>query len=170
MNTYIEIILRSTSIFVFMVLAVRFFGKKQLSQLNSSDIILILLISNAVQNAMVGADTSLLGGLVSALTLFSVNFLFKKLLLKSEYFKNFMQYKPEVLIYNGDVNFATLEKFKISLEELQEAVREHGEENFTDIKLSMLEIDGSISVIAKNANLKQTKHKRKVRKSLGSFE
>lgn len=169
MNNYIEIILRSASIFVFMVLAVRFFGKKQLSQLNSSDIILILLISNAVQNAMIGPNTSLLGGLISALTLFCVNFIFKKLLLNSEYFKNFMQYKPEVLIYNGDVNFALLEKFTISLEELQEAVREHGEENFTDIKLSMLEIDGSISVIAKSTNIKQTKHKRKIRKSLGNF-
>ncbi len=169
MNNYIEIIIRSTAVFIFMVLAIRFFGKKQLSQLNSSDIILILLISNAVQNAMVGSDTTLLGGLVSALTLFCVNFIFKKLLLQSDYFKNIMKYKPEVLIYNGDVNFATLEKFKISLDELQEAVREHGEEFLTDIKLSMLEIDGSISVIAKNANLRQTKHKRKARKSLGSF-
>ena len=170
MNGYIDIIIRSASVFVFMVLAVRLFGKKQLSQLNSSDIVLILLISNAVQNAMLGPDTSLMGGLISALTLFCVNFIFKKLLLKSEYFKNFMQYKPEVLIYNGDVNFATLEKFKISPDELQEAVREHGEEFFTDVKLSMLEIDGSISVIAKNANLRQTKHKRKARKSLGSFD
>ena len=69
MNEYLDIILRSITVYFFMVIALRLFGKKELSQLNTADVILILLISNSVQNAMVGNDTSLLGGLAAATVL-----------------------------------------------------------------------------------------------------
>ena len=74
LSSYLDIILRSLSVYFFMTIALRIFGKKELSQLNTADIILILLISNSVQNAMVGPDTSLLGGLVAALVLFVIFF------------------------------------------------------------------------------------------------
>ena len=77
MNPYFEVILRSSAVYFFMILAIRLFGKKELSQLNTADIILILLISNAVQNAMVGPDTSLLGGIAAATGLFVINYFFK---------------------------------------------------------------------------------------------
>ena len=77
MNTYFDIILRSLAVYVFIILAIRFFGKKELSQLSITDLVLILLISNAVQNAMVGPDSSLAGGLVAALTLFALNYIIK---------------------------------------------------------------------------------------------
>ena len=80
MNEYIDIILRSTAVYFFMVIALRLFGKKELSQLNTADVILILLISNSVQNAMVGNDTSLWGGLAAATVLFTINFILKKLM------------------------------------------------------------------------------------------
>jgi uncharacterized membrane protein YcaP (DUF421 family) len=82
MNEYLDLVVRSLAVYFFMVLAIRLFGKKELSQLNTADIILILLISNAVQNAMVGENTSLASGLTAALVLFSVNFGLKKLLFK----------------------------------------------------------------------------------------
>ncbi len=69
MNPYLDIILRSVAVYFFMVIALRVFGTKELSQLNASDVILILLISNSVQNAMVGSDTSLWGGLTAAFVL-----------------------------------------------------------------------------------------------------
>ncbi|MEO0037162.1 MAG: hypothetical protein RIQ59_373, partial [Bacteroidota bacterium] len=78
MNPYLDIIIRSVAVYFFMVMALRVFGKKQLSQLNTADVILILLISNSVQNAMVGNNTSLYGGLVAALALFIINYAFKK--------------------------------------------------------------------------------------------
>ncbi|ELM3650225.1 DUF421 domain-containing protein, partial [Flavobacterium psychrophilum] len=78
MNEYLEIIIRSVSVYFFMLIALRIFGKKELSQLNTADVILILLISNAVQNAMVGANTSLLGGIIAAFALFCINYIFKK--------------------------------------------------------------------------------------------
>ena len=73
MNPYLDIIIRSASVYLFMVIALRIFGKKQLSQLNTADVILILLISNSVQNAMVANNTSLYGGMVAALALFVIN-------------------------------------------------------------------------------------------------
>ena len=82
MNAYFDIIFRSVCVYLFMIAAIRLFGKKELSQLNTADVILILLISNAVQNAMVGSNTGLIGGLVAALALFIINFFFKKRFIK----------------------------------------------------------------------------------------
>ena len=74
MHPYLDIVLRSMTVYFFMVLALRVFGKRELSQLNSADIVLILLISNSVQNAMVGNNTSLEGGILAALVLFLINY------------------------------------------------------------------------------------------------
>ncbi len=161
MNEYLTIILRSSAVYFFMVVALRLFGKKELSQLNTADVILILLISNSVQNAMVGDNTSLWGGLAAASVLFTINFTLKKLMYKYPSFSNFMQEKPEVLIHNGNLDFKSLSKLNITSDELKEAMREHGVEHFKDVKLAMLEIDGNISIISGQENIRQTHHKRK---------
>ena len=170
MNEYLDIILRSITVYFFMVIALRLFGKKELSQLNTADVILILLISNSVQNEMVGNDTSLLGGLAAATVLFSINFILKKLMFKYPKFSDFMQEKPEILIHNGNLDFKTLSKLNITSDELKEAMREHGIEYFKDVKLAMLEIDGNISIISGDTNLKQTHYKRRrIHKNLGGI-
>ena len=169
MNRYIDITLRSVAVYFFMIIALRIFGKKELSQLNTADVILILLISNSVQNAMVGADTSLYGGIIAAFSLFLINFIFKKVMLKSKFIKGLVQDKPEILIHNGKTEFKTLARLGITSEELEEAMREHGIKYYKDVKLAMFEIDGNISIISGNENLKQTHHKRKVHKSLGEL-
>ena len=170
MNPYIDITLRSIAVYFFMIIALRIFGKKELSQLNTADVILILLISNSVQNAMVGANTSLYGGIIAAFSLFLINFIFKKVMLKSKFIKGLVQDKPEILIHNGKTEFKTLARLGITSEELEEAMREHGIEYYKDVKLAMFEIDGNISIISGNENLKQTHHKRKVHKSLGELD
>lgn len=164
MNTYIDIIIRSISVYFFMIIALRIFGKKELSQLNTADVILILLISNSVQNAMVGNDTTLWGGLAAATVLFFINFALKKLMYKYKGFSDFMQEKPEILIHDGNLDFKSLSKLNITADELKEAMREHGVENYKDVKLAMLEIDGNISIISGDKNLKQTHYKRKIRR------
>ena len=169
MNPYLDITLRSVAVYFFMIIALRIFGKKELSQLNTADVILILLISNSVQNAMVGANTSLYGGIIAAFSLFLINFIFKKVMLKSKFIKELVQDKPEVLIHNGKIEFKTLARLGITSEELEEAMREHGIEYYKDVKLAMFEIDGNISIISGNENLKQTHHKRKVHKTLGEL-
>ncbi|MFE3872383.1 DUF421 domain-containing protein [Flavobacterium sp. ZS1P70] len=164
MNTYIDIILRSISVYFFMIIALRIFGKKELSQLNTADVILILLISNSVQNAMVGKDTTLWGGLAAATVLFFINFVLKKLMYKYKGFSDFMQEKPEILIHDGNLDFKSLSRLNITADELKEAMREHGLEYFKDVKLAMLEIDGNISIISGNQDLRQTQYKRKIRR------
>lgn len=160
MYPYLDIVLRSVSVYFFMVIALRIFGKRELSQLNSSDIVLILLISNAVQNAMVGSDVSLEGGIIAAFSLFFINFIFKKAMLKSKIIKDLVQEKPEILIHDGKIDFKTVSRLGITSDELDEVIREHGVENYKFVKLAMLEINGNISIISGNENLFQTKHKR----------
>jgi len=169
MNPYLDIVIRSVSVYLFMVIALRLFGKKELSQLNTADIILILLISNSVQNAMVGSNSSLLGGITAAVALFIINFIFKKIMLNSKFIKNLVQDKPEILIHDGKIEFKTIARLGITSEELHEAMREHGVEFYKDVKLAMFEIDGNISVISGNENLRQTHHKRKIHKTLGNL-
>lgn len=161
MNPYLDIAIRSAAVYLFMVIALRIFGKKELSQLNTADVILILLISNSVQNAMVGNNTTLWGGLVAATILFAINFILKKLIYRYKNFSDFMLEKPEILIHNGTLDFKNLSKLDITSDELKEAMREHGVEYFKDVKLAMLEIDGNISIISGENNLKQTHYKRR---------
>jgi uncharacterized membrane protein YcaP (DUF421 family) len=161
MNQYIDIVLRSITIYFFMLIALRIFGKKELSQLNTADVILILLISNSVQNSMVGANTSLISGIIAAFALFCINYIFKKVMLKSSFIKNLVQDKPEILIHNGITEFETLARLGITSDELEEAIREHGIEHYNDVKLAMFEIDGNISIISGKDNLMQTHYKRK---------
>jgi uncharacterized membrane protein YcaP (DUF421 family) len=169
MNPYLDIILRSVVVYAFMVIALRIFGKKELSQLNTADVILILLISNSVQNAMVGSNSSLEGGLVAALVLFIFNYILKKVMYKSKTFNDLIQDKPLILIHDGKVDFKVLAKLEISSDELYEAIREHGLETYKQVRLAMMEIDGNISVISGDKNLKQTHHKRKIHKTLGNL-
>lgn len=168
MNAYLDIVLRSVAVYLFMVIALRIFGKKELSQLNTADVILILLISNSVQNAMVGNNSSLEGGLVAALVLFTFNYILKKAMYKSKNFNDLVQDTPLILIHDGKIDFKALAKLEISSDELDEVIREHGVETYKEVKLAMMEIDGNISIISGDKNLKQTHHKRKIHKTLGS--
>ena len=153
----LEVVLRSVAVYLFILIAIRLFGKKELAQLSVIDLVFILLISNAVQNAMVGSDTSLQGGLVAALALFATNFLFKKLLFRSKKISELIQGKSVLLVYNGDLFWDNLQSAEITLEEIEAAAREHGVEKISQVKLAILEVDGNISIISSElAN--QTKH------------
>lgn len=168
MNPYLDIALRSLAVYAFMLIAIRLTGKKELSQLNTIDVVLILLISNAVQNAMVGDNTSLLGGLAAAAVLFILNYILKKVTFKNKKLREIIFQHPEILIHDGKLNFEKLSNLGISDEELKEAMREHGVEHYKDVKLAIFEVDGNISIISGNKDLKQTHYKRKkVHKSLG---
>lgn len=147
MNPYFDIICRSVAVYAFMLFAIRITGKKELSQLNTSDVVLILLISNSVQNAMVGSDTSLEGGLLAAASLFILNYVLKLWVYKNEKIRRLLNDKPEILIHNGKPDFDQLSRLGISSDEIQEAMRLHGVEHYKDIKLAMLETDGNISII-----------------------
>ena len=164
MNPILDVVVRSLCVYLFMVIAIRLFGKNQLSQLNAGDVVLLLLISNAVQNAMVGENTSLQGGLIAALVLFIANFIVKRFMFTSKKFESFLEDDPVILVKDGKIDQDALNKVKISRDELDEAVREHGVDGIKNVKLSVLEVDGNISVISEDEKSKQTHYTRIKRK------
>lgn len=147
-NPYIEIILRTLAVYGFMIAALRLFGKKELAQLSVIDLVFILLISNSVQNAMVGPDTSLDGGLVAAGALFLANYTLKQVLYRSKKISELVQGQSILLIYEGEANMENCKKAEITIEELEAAVREHGARDIQKVDLAILEVDGNISVIS----------------------
>ena len=151
---------KSTVIYIFIVFAIRFFGKKELAQLSVIDLVFILLISNAVQNAMVGQDTTVLGGIAAASGLFVVNYIFKYLIKKFPKFSDAVQGHAVLLIYKGVVLHQNCDHALFSMDELKAAVREHGIEKIEDVDLAVLEVDGNVSVISNDFQQKTSRKRR----------
>ncbi|MBL0310708.1 MAG: DUF421 domain-containing protein [Bacteroidetes bacterium] len=156
---------KSIAVYVFIVLAIRLFGKKELAQLSVMDLVFILLISNSVQNAMVGADNSLIGGLAAATGLFLINYLFKWVLQSFPSVGHAIQGRAMMLIYRGNVLEENLNKSMLTNDELHAVVREHGVEKIEEVDLAVLEVDGSISVMSKEY-AHRTIRKRKAHKAV----
>lgn len=165
---YLKIVLSSVAVYLFIIIAIRLFGKKELAQLSIIDLTFILLISNSVQNAMVGSDSSLAGGLVAASSLFLVNYLFKFLLYRFPKLSKVIQGADIMLIYKGQLNERNMAKARITREEIVEAVREHGVSEIREVDLAVLETDGNISIISneyKHHTVRKRKGRNKVMKS-----
>lgn len=162
----LSVVFRTVTVYVFIVLAIRLFGKKELSQLSILDLVFILLISNSVQNAMVGNNTSLLGGIVAAGSLFVVNYLLENVLYHSSRIEKLIEGTAIMLIYKGRLLRKHMELAKITQEELEAVVREHGVKSITDVDLAVLEVDGNISVLSDDFKRK-TSRKRHAHKVYG---
>ena len=164
-NNYVRIIFSTIAVYLFLIIAIRLFGKKELAQLSVFDLVFILLISNVVQNAMTGPDTSLSGGLTGAIALFLVNYTLKFLEFRFPIFSKAIQGEAVMLIFKGKVNRVNLDKVKITMEELIEAIREHGVTTIEEVDLAVFEVDGNISVLSDQFKRK-TSRKRKPRKMI----
>ncbi|HNE49748.1 MAG TPA: DUF421 domain-containing protein [Chitinophagales bacterium] len=161
-HAYLDIAIRSSSVYVFMIVAFRLFGKRELSQLSIGDLVLIVLISNAVQNAMVGDNTTLSGGLTAATVLFLLNMILSYLMYRFKRVRKWVQSEPVTLIYEGKILYGHLKSVLLTEEELMAAVREHGVKSATEVNLAILEVDGNISIISESDNkLKRSQYKRK---------
>jgi uncharacterized membrane protein YcaP (DUF421 family) len=159
-NNYIRIILSSVAVYCFIILAIRLFGKKELAQLSVYDLVFILLISNAVQNAMVGPDSTLLGGLVAAASLFVVNYILKQLQFRFPKFGKAIQGEAIMLVFKGKILSSHLEQARITEDELIEVIREHGSASVSEVDLAVLEVDGNISVLATDIRKKTTRRRK----------
>jgi len=168
-NNYIRIIFSTLVIYLFIVIAIRLFGKKELAQLSVVDMVFILLISNAVQNAMVGPDSTLSGGLVAATTLFLVNYVLKYLQYRFPKFGKIVEGDATMLIYKGKILQSHLKMAKITEDELLQAVREHGVASVKEVDLAIMEVDGNISVLS-NSYQNKTVKRRKAHKVLSKTE
>jgi len=161
-----NVVLRSLVVYLALILGLRLFGKRELSQLSVIDLVFILLISNAVQNAMVGPDASLTGGLLAAATLFAVNFVLKRLMYRHRRIDRLVEGEPVMLVYHGHIKQDNLDKVQMSRDELEEAVREHGLASVSQVDLAVLEMDGNISVLS-NEFQNKTRRRRRGHKVIG---
>ena len=159
-----DVALRTSVIYLLMVAGLILSGKKEISQLSVVDLVFILLISNAVQNSMVGNNTSLTGGIYAAGVLFVMNYVLKFFTYRSSLFRKILDGEPLLLVYHGDIIQKNMDKEKITEEELRAAVREHGVENISDVNMAFLEVDGNISVLSYE-NGKQTQYNRLKKKA-----
>jgi uncharacterized membrane protein YcaP (DUF421 family) len=146
-HVLIGIVLRTATIYVVVLAGVRLSGKREVGQMTPFDLTLLLLLSNAVQNAMTGPDTSLLGGVVAASTLLLLNYLIAEVSGGNRRFRKFVQGQPSLLVHDGEVIESHMAKEHVSMDELQRAMREHGVASFHDLALAVLEVDGSISCL-----------------------
>jgi uncharacterized membrane protein YcaP (DUF421 family) len=122
-------------------------GKRQVAQLTTLDFLLLLLLSNAVQNAMTGPDTSLVGGLVAAGTLFAVNVIIAGIVRRSGKAEHFIEGTPTLLIQRGQILTPNLVREGITRDDLMRILREHGVGTAEEVRSATLEVDGTCSVL-----------------------
>lgn len=158
---YLSIAGNSVLIYLFIIAAIRIFGKKELSQLSVIDLVFILLISNSVQNAMVGDNSTVAGGIAAALGLFIANYIFKILLRYFPSFSRIAQGDKLLLIHEGHLLHDNLRKSGLTIDELRQAIREHGVADISDVSLAVLEVDGNISILSQDYSHKTIHRKGK---------
>jgi uncharacterized membrane protein YcaP (DUF421 family) len=146
-HTLLEIGLRTTVIYVLVLLGIRLTGKREVGQMTPFDLTLLLLLSNSVQNAMTGPDTSLVGGMVAAVVLLMLNYLLAEYSGMNRRFRKLVQGEPTLLVHNGECITSHIAKEHVSMDELNRALREHGVNSVKDVALAVLEVDGAISVL-----------------------
>jgi uncharacterized membrane protein YcaP (DUF421 family) len=147
-----ELILRGIIVYVFLIVLLRATGKRQIGQMAPFDLVLLLVLSNAVQNAMNGGDNSVIAGFISAISLVGTNWLVGFTTYKSKRMESLVEGRPEVLIHNGKLFARALRHTMITEHELMSALRKAGCCTIDEVHAAMLETDGTISVIAKRAD------------------
>ncbi len=146
-HVLLEIVLRTGVIYLLVLIGVRLSGKREVGQMTPFDLTLLLLLSNSVQNAMTGPDTSLSGGVIAACTLLLLNYLVADISGLNRRFRRLIQGQPSLLVHDGKVIESHLAKEHVSMDELHRALREHGINSVDQVALSVLEVDGSISCL-----------------------
>jgi len=144
-------IARPIAVFAFLVLALRLGGKRELAQASVLDLAVLLIVSEALQNAIIGSDTSLPGGLVAAGTLFAANYAFARLLYRSPRARRLLEGAPRVLLEDGELLPDACRREAITEDELRSVAREAGFERLEDVGLIVLEPNGHISVMGPRA-------------------
>lgn len=156
-----DIIVRTTVVYFFLLFGLRVAGKREMGQMTIFDLVVILVISNAVQNAMVGANTTLLGGLVAAATLLTINSAIGQLRYRNKLIARWIGGSPTPIIEDGKFLPQNLAKEALSEDEVLMAIREHGIFDAEEVQHAFLETDGSISVVPKADH--HIKRRRRVR-------
>jgi uncharacterized membrane protein YcaP (DUF421 family) len=160
-----QIVIRTLVVYAVVGVGFRIMGKRELGQMTIFDLVLILLIANSVQNAMVGPDTSLPGGLVAAGVLLAANWTVARVRLANPRIDRLFEGQPSVLVEHGKLMLGQLRRQGLAEEDLEMAMREHGIESLDSVELAVLETDGSISIVPTTSRTYRSKRRaRAIRK------
>lgn len=151
------ILIRTLVVYLVILFGLRLSGKREIGQMTVFDLVVLLLIANAVQNAMVGPDTSLIGGILAAVMLLFVNAVVARLRLRWPRLRRLVEGTPTLLVLHGEVISSHLRREGIDEEALLAALREHGVAEINGVEMAVLEIDGSISVVPVGETTKRVK-------------
>jgi uncharacterized membrane protein YcaP (DUF421 family) len=158
------IVVRTLVVYLVLFIAIRAAGKREIGQMTPFDLVVLLVISNAVQNAMLGPDNSLNGGILAALSLLVVNRVVARFGLRSRWLQEQLVGQPTVLVNDGQLIQENLRREGVSADEVTQALREHGIEELKTVKLAVLEVDGTISVVPNDAHITRTRRRVRGRK------
>jgi uncharacterized membrane protein YcaP (DUF421 family) len=155
----LEKILRPILVYVFLVIVLRLAGKRELAQLNPFDLVVLLTLSNTVQNAIIGDDNSLTGGLIGAATLLSVNYIFVRFLYSHPEVDALVEGRSDLLMEHGKLDKRKLRKDLITMPELEAAAHKQGFDSLADVDCARIEPGGTISFTAKKPSSDDMRHK-----------
>jgi uncharacterized membrane protein YcaP (DUF421 family) len=154
----LEKILRPVIVYGFLVIGLRLSGKRELVQLNPFDLVVLLTLSNTVQNAIIGDDNSVLGGIIGATSLLLTNYLVVRFLYDHRKLDQLVEGKADVLIENGKVLTQHLKKELITMEQLEAAARKQGFSSLRDVEQCILEPGGTLCFIGKKPATEDIRH------------
>jgi uncharacterized membrane protein YcaP (DUF421 family) len=154
----LEKMLRPVIVYVFLIIGLRLSGKRELAQLNPFDLIVLLTLANTVQNAIIGDDNSVTGGIIGAASLLAINYVVVRFLYDHRKLEQLVEGRADVLVEDGRVYEDRLEKELITLEELEAAARRQGFESLSDVKQCVLEPGGTLCFIAKKPDTEDIRH------------
>jgi uncharacterized membrane protein YcaP (DUF421 family) len=154
----LEKILRPIIVYVFLIIGLRISGKRELAQLNPFDLIVLLTLSNTVQNAIIGEDNSVTGGLIGAASLLVINYLVVRFLYDHRKLDQIVEGSPDVLIEDGNLYEDKIKRELITMEELAAAARKQGFDTLSEVKQCVLEPGGTLTFVAKKPDTEDVRH------------
>ena len=166
----LEKILRPVIVYAFLVVSLRLSGKRELVQLNPFDLVVLLTLSNTVQNAIIGDDNSVSGGLIGATSLLVINYLVVRFLYDHRKLDQIVEGKADVLIEDGKVKTKRLKKELISVQQLEAAARKQGFESLSDVRQCILEPGGTLTFVAQKPTSDDMRHQELLKRLAGLME
>lgn len=151
-----EFIIRCVLVYAFLIFIIRVTGKRQIGQLAPFDLVLLLVLSNSVQNSMTGGDNSVLGGVIAATTLVGLNYIIGIATFRSKRLELLIEGRPEVLIHNGKLFEDIMARSKLTHHELNAALRQSGVNCIENVHCAILENNGSITITTRTARTNDT--------------
>src|SRR6202790_3614991 len=160
----LEKILRPIIVYIFLIIGLRLSGKRELAQLNPFDLIVLLTLSNTVQNAIMGDDNTVLGGIIGATSLLAINYLVVRFLYDHRKIEQIVEGSPDVLIENGKLHEHKLKKELITKQELAAAARKQGFNSLSEVHQCVLEPGGTLSFTARKPATEDIRHQELLKK------